>query len=198
MKRILFFVVTIGVSLNGYAQEEFNSVFKPISAKNPKTEKLIPPKEESPKVTPPDVVKKPDPFQINPAELFKDTNLYKIETNSNGVYYRQNQYLGSFKTQSMTSKVRYRDAAFVDGDKIKVYLNNKIIEPEVVLAGDFKGFEIKLEKGINRIDFEALNEGFASPNTAQFEVYDDKGVVVTADQWNVGSGYKATIIIIKE
>ena len=32
----------------------------------------------------------------------------------------------------------YRDAAFVDGDKIKVYLNDKVIEPEVSLNGDFK------------------------------------------------------------
>lgn len=198
MKRILFFGVMIGMSLNGYAQEEYNTVFKPISPKNPKIEKEIPPKEASPKVTPPEIVKKPDPFQINPMELFKDSNLYKKEANTEGIYYRKNQYLGSFKTTSMTSKIRYRDAAFVDGDKIKVYLNNKIIEPEVVLNGDFKGFEIKLEKGVNRIDIEALNEGFASPNTAEFEVYDDKGVAAMVDQWNVGTGYKATIIIIKE
>ena len=196
MKRILF-VVIIGMSLNGYAQEEFNSKFKGVPPKESKKEKMIPPKETSPKVTPPDVVKKPDSMQINPADLFKDTNLYKKEANTVGIYYKKNQYLGSFKTKSMTSKIRYRDAAFLDGDKVKVYLNNKIIEPEVVLEGDFKGFEIKLVKGVNRIDFEALNEGFASPNTAEFDVYDDKGVVTT-NQWNVGTGYKATIIIIKE
>jgi hypothetical protein len=33
--------------------------------------------------------------------------------------------------------------------------------------------EINLEKGV-RIDFEALNEGFAAPNTAELQVYDDK------------------------
>jgi len=79
-----------------------------------------------------------------------------------------------------------------------VYLNDKIIQPEVVLDGAFKGFDIKLENGINKIDFEALNEGFASPNTAEFQVYDDKGIAITASQWNVGTGYKATIIIVKE
>ena len=197
MKRILFFGLMIGMSLHGYAQEEFNSKFKAVPPKEAKKEKQIPPKEISPKVTPPDVVKKPDSLQINPTELFKDPNLYKKEANTEGVYYRKNQYLGSFKTTSMTSKIRYRDAAFLDGDKVKVYLNNKVIEPEVTLEGEFKGFEIKLEKGINRIDFEALNEGFASPNTAALDVYDDKGVL-TANQWNVGTGYKATIIIIKE
>ena len=199
MKRILFFVFVICMSINGYAQEEFKTKFKPIPAKKSKTKEVIPPKVVSPKITPPDVVKKPDSVpKFNPEDLFKDSMLYKKENNSEGIYYRRNQYLGSFKTKSFTSTIRYRDAAFVDGDKIKVYLNGKIIEPEVVLNGEFKGFKINLEKGVNRIDFEALNEGFASPNTAEFQVYDDLGVAVSSNQWNVGTGYKATIILVKE
>ena len=71
-----------------------------------------------------------------------NSNLYKKESNSAGVFYRRNQYLGSFKTKTFTSTIRYRDAAFVDGDKIKVYLNDKIIEPEVILDGAFKDFKI--------------------------------------------------------
>jgi len=199
MKKILFFVVIICFSLNGFAQVEFNTKFKPIPAKKLKIKEVIPPKIISPKVTPPDLVKKPDSVpQFNPEDLFKDSTLYKKEANIDGIFYRRNQYLGSFKTKSFTSTIRYRDAAFVDGDKIKVYLNDKIIQPEVVLDGAFKGFDIKLENGINKIDFEALNEGFASPNTAEFQVYDDKGIAITASQWNVGTGYKATIIIVKE
>ncbi|WP_281298766.1 hypothetical protein [Flavobacterium limnophilum] len=198
MKRIVFFVFVVCMSLTGYAQKEFDVKFKPIPAKKSKTKEVIPPKVVSPKITPPAVVKKPDSLQVNPDALFKDSNLYKKEDNSEGVFYRRNQYLGSFKIKTFTSTIRYRDAAFVDGDKIKVYLNGKVIEPEVVMDGDFKGFKIKLEKGINRIDFEALNEGFASPNTAELQVFDDLGVVVSSSQWNVGTGYKATIILVKE
>jgi hypothetical protein len=199
MKKILFFVIVLCISLNGYAQEEFKPKFKPIPAKKSKTKAVIPPKVISPKITPPEVVKKPDSVpKFNPEDLFKDSMFYKKENNSNGIFYKRNQYLGSFKTKSFTSTIRYRDAAFVDGDKIKVYLNGKIIEPEVVLDGEFKGFKINLEKGVNRIDFEALNEGFASPNTAEFSVYDDKGVVISTSEWNVGTGYKATIILDKE
>ncbi len=199
MKKILFFVMVISLSLSGYGQNEFKSKFKPIPAKNSKVKIVIPPKVVSPKITPPDVVSKPDLApQFNASTLFNDINLYKKENNSEGIFYRRNQYLGSFKTESFRSTIRYRDAAFVDGDKIKVYLNDKIIEPEVVLDGAFKGFQIKLEKGTNKIDFEALNEGFASPNTAEFQVYDDKGLVVSASQWNVGTGYKATIILVSE
>jgi len=198
MKKILFFVIIMGLSLNGYGQDEFKSKFKPIPAKNSKIKKVIPPKVVSPKITPPEVVKVPVNDFVNPEDIFLNNNLYKKESNSKGIFYRRNQYLGSFKTKSFTSTIRYRDAAFVDGDKIKVYLNDKIIEPEVVLDGTFKGFQIKLEKGTNKIDFEALNEGFASPNTAEFLVYDDKGAVVSASQWNLGTGYKATIILVRE
>jgi hypothetical protein len=197
MNKILFFVIVMMLSLNGYAQKEFDNKFKPIPARKSKIKVVIPPRVVSPKITPPAVVSKPDSLRINPDDLFKDSALYKKESNSAGVFYRRNQYLGSFKIKTFTSTIRYRDAAFVDGDKIKVYLNGKIIEPEVVMDGTFKDFKIKLEKGINRIDFEALNEGFASPNTAEFQVFDELGVVVSASQWNVGTGYKATIILVK-
>lgn len=198
MKRILFFIIVLSISLTGYAQKEFDTKFKPIPAKKSKIKAVIPPKEVTPKITPPAVVKKLDSLEVNPEDLFKDGNLYKKENNSGGVFYRRNQYLGSFRVKTFTSTIRYRDAAFVDGDRIKVYLNGKVIEPEVVLDETFKGFKIKLEKGINRIDFEALNEGFAPPNTAEFQVFDELGTVVSASQWNVGTGYKATIILVKE
>ena len=194
----MFFVIVMAFAFNGYAQQEFEPKFKPIPAKKSKEKAVIPPKVVSPKITPPAVVQQPDTLQVNPDDLFKDGSLYKKENNSAGVFYRRNQYLGSFKIKTFSSTIRYRDAAFVDGDKIKVYLNGKVIEPEVAMDGDFKGFKINLEKGINRIDFEALNEGFASPNTAELQVFDDLGTVVSASEWNVGTGYKATIILIKE
>lgn len=198
MKKILFFVIVMALSLNGYAQKEFATKFKPFPAKKSKMKIVIPPKVVSPKIAPPALVSKPDSLQINPEDLFKDGSLYKKENNSEGIFYRRNQYLGSFKIKTFTSTIRCRDAAFVDGDKIKVYLNGKIMEPEVVMDGTFKDFKMKLENGINRIDFEALNEGYASPNTAELQVFDDLGVVVSSSQWNVGTGYKATIILVKE
>lgn len=198
MKRILFFIIVICISLQGFTQEGSGSNFKPIPPKNKEDKIIIPPREITPKNEVEIVVPKPDPYKINPEELFKNPYLYKKANNSEGVFYRKNQYLGSFKTKTFTSTIRFRDAAFVDGDKIKIYLNDKVIQPEVTLSGEFQGFKITLVNGINKIDFEALNEGISSPNTAQFEVYDDKGAVISTDQWNVGTGYKATIILIKE
>lgn len=198
MKILLFVVMITGISLQGYAQDEFSTKSNSIPDKNMEIKIVAPPQEIKPKIEPPVVEKKPDPLEINPEELFKDRSLYKPEANTEGIFYRRNQYLGGFKTKSFTSVIRFRDAAFVDGDKIKIYLNNKVVEPVVVLDGDFHEFKITLVPGVNKIDFEALNEGFASPNTAEFQIYDDKGVAVTSQQWNVGTGYKATVIIVKE
>ena len=196
MKKILLLIIIATASLQGYAQEEVNK-YKPIESKNPENKEVLPPKETLPNTnTPP--VKEPTVLKINPDELFNNSNLYKKEANVEGIFYRRNEYLGSFVTNSTISRVRYRDAAFVDGDKIRVYLNDKVIEPEVSLVGEFKGFKITLVKGINKIDFEALNEGSASPNTAEFQIFDDEGKVIENSQWNVGKGYKATIILYKE
>jgi hypothetical protein len=41
--------------------------------------------------------------------------------------------------------VRYRDGAFVDGDRIRIYVNYKVVAYEALL--DFKSLEINLEKG---------------------------------------------------
>jgi hypothetical protein len=201
MKRILFLIIVIGMSLSGYAQNEFSSKFKAIPPKNikPKIKKVIPPKAELPKIAAPKVIKKLDvPLDIPKVNFVNPEKITKKAENLEVVTYKKNQNLGTFKTGSLTAKVRYRDAAYVDGDRIRVYLNDKVIAYEVVLDGDFKGFEIKLEKGINKIDFEALNEGFAPPNTAEFEVYDDKGKIISASQWNLGIDFKATLILMKE
>ncbi|WP_394774817.1 hypothetical protein [Flavobacterium sp.] len=198
MKRILFLAIIMAVSIQGYAQKEVNGKYKPINSKNPDLKEPLAPPTDPPPNTDPAPLKDETVLKINPDELFKNNILYKQEANVEGIFYRRNEYLGGFVTNSSISTVRYRDAAFVDGDKIRVYLNDKVIEKEVSLDGEFQGFKITLVKGINKIDFEALNEGSASPNTAEFQVFDDKGVVIEASQWNVGTGYKATIILYKE
>jgi hypothetical protein len=134
---------------------------------------------------------------INPGDVYRDKLNKKVD-NEEGTVYRRNQNLGDFKTTSVTAKVLYRDAAYVDGDQIRVYLNDKVIQYQVNLDSDYKGFDIVLEKGFNKIDFEALNQGTSGPNTAQFQVFDDKGALISSSQWNLGTGFKATIILVKE
>jgi hypothetical protein len=226
MKQLYLFIFFIGCCTSSFAQSEFNTKFKaiPPSTKAPKPEKkeAITPKEEFEPIIPPNIYKSPNVIQsapdpisdyeipvkseitmlpknefINPGDEIRD-KLNKKTDRQEGLAYRRNQSLGTYKTTSVSAQVLYRDAQFVDGDLIRVYLNGQVIQSQVYLDSNFKGFEIVLKKGFNKIDFEALNQGDSGPNTAEFKVYDDEKKLVSASEWNLGTGFKATIIIVKE
>jgi hypothetical protein len=133
----------------------------------------------------------------NPGDLYK-AKLNKSDATDNSKSFRQNQFLGDFKTSATFVKISYRDFGAIDGDMVSVWVNDKVVIGRIFLEGDFKGIELGLEKGFNKIDFQALNEGYSAPNTAEFRVYDDQGVLVSANQWNLATGFKATIILTKE
>lgn len=108
------------------------------------------------------------------------------------------QYLGDIKTTAKFVGIVCRDHEYVDGDRIKIYLNGEVIEYNMLLAGSFKGVNVDLVPGFNRIEFEALNQGSSGPNTAQVVVADEKGQVIHNNKWNLSTGSKATLIIVKE
>lgn len=134
---------------------------------------------------------------VNPGDIYKDKNVVK-EAGFDSKIFRKNQYFGDFKTKADHVRISYRDFGEIDGDEIKILVNDKMIVARIFLEGDFNGIELGLEKGFNKIDFEALNQGTSGPNTAQFQIYDDKGMLVSSNQWNLATGFKATIIIVKE
>lgn len=108
------------------------------------------------------------------------------------------QYLGDLKSNAKFVGIVCRDHEFVDGDRVKIYANGKVVEPNILLTGSFKGINLDLKKGFNRLDFEALNQGSSGPNTAQINVYDDKGRLIYSNRWNLSTGSKASLIIVKE
>ncbi len=107
-------------------------------------------------------------------------------------------YLGDVKSNGKFVGIVCRDHEFVDGDRVKIYANGKVVDHNILLTGSFKGINLDLEKGFNRLEFEALNEGSSSPNTAQVDVYDDQGVLIYSNKWLLSRGSKATLIITKE
>ena len=50
----------------------------------------------------------------------------------------------------------------------------------------------------NTINFVALNEGLSSPNTAQLKVFDADGNLLASNRWLIRTGFKASLIIVKE
>ncbi|CAM4182668.1 hypothetical protein [Zobellia nedashkovskayae] len=107
-------------------------------------------------------------------------------------------YLGDVKNNGKFVGIMCRDHENVDGDRVKIYVNGDVVDTNILLTSSFKGVNVDLKKGFNRIDFEALNVGAYAPNTAQVNVYDDKGEIIYATKWLLSEGSKATLIITKE
>lgn len=141
----------------------------------------------------------------NPGELYEQKvgrNLASVKLSPEEVEQRNgsntDQYFGDFKSNAVFVNVVYRDHGYVDGDLIQVRVNDDIIYPRVFLTGGFKGFKLDLKPGFNKIDFVALNQGESGPNTAEFMVVDDNETLISSNRWNLSTGVKATIIVVKE
>ncbi|MCR5862621.1 hypothetical protein LRS05_10875 [Flavobacterium sp. J372] len=112
--------------------------------------------------------------------------------------YKGNQFFGEFKTKSLYIKVLARDFGAEDGDRIKVLVNDVTQVENITLLNQFQSIQVTLQPGFNKVDFEALNQGYSGPNTAEFQVYDDQGKLLSANEWNLATGFKATFIFVKE
>lgn len=211
IRKVVFLVLFLNVLLlqQTSAQGEFLNSTNTIP---PKGSGFSLPKSSTPSLYTPNSKPKPmsssviekDKIQFAQNNTFKnpgDLVTEKLNHNEGGFdskAFRKNQYLGDFKTKSTFVKISCRDFGEVDGDEIRVWVNDKVMIERVYLDGDYQRIELGLEPGFNKVDFEALNQGFSGPNTAQFMIFDDKGALVSSNQWNLGTGFKATIIIVKE
>jgi len=102
------------------------------------------------------------------------------------------------RTTSKTVVIKSRDHEYVDGDRVKITVNDVVIHPNLTLYGDFYTIDVDLKEGYNTINFIALNEGASSPNTAQLIVLDPDGNTLASNRWLIRTGYKATLVIIKD
>lgn len=109
-----------------------------------------------------------------------------------------NQFLGDFRSNGKFVKIVCRDHQYVDGDRVRVFMNDKVVAPNILLDASYKGIYVDLIPGFNKIDFQALNQGSSGPNTAALAVFDDAGNLISLKEWNLSTGVKATMIIVKE
>ncbi|MCF4101541.1 hypothetical protein L1I30_07680 [Gillisia sp. M10.2A] len=107
------------------------------------------------------------------------------------------QYLGDYITTGKFVEIYCRDYQYVDGDRVRVYVNGKMIQTSIELQAHYKPVLVTLEDGFNTIEFEALNQGESGPNTAAMKVIGDQGELITSSQWNLLTGAKARIIVVK-
>ena len=143
-----------------------------------------------------DISSQPKEAPRNAAELYE-----KKFNKSDGLVeerFKSDSFLGEFRTGSKTVRICCRDHEVPDGDRVRVWVNGKVVENTITLQADFRELFLSLTEGFNVIEFEALNQGESGPNTAQFVMFDDKSKLITSNVWNLTTGVKAKVIIVKQ
>lgn len=219
-KSVLFYLVFVSFSVSVNAQFDKSKTFKPLKLENKTViETKTPPAfpsmdfDESIDVKNPVFIKKPSLFDKNETKksILVETNDFKNpgdETrdklnNKKGdklidESFRSNKFLGKFESNAKYIKIVCRDHEYPDGDKVRILINDRVVVPEIILESASKEYYLDLGVGFNKIEFEALNQGTSGPNTAAFRVYDDKGNVITSNEWNLTTGVKAIVVIVKD
>lgn len=134
----------------------------------------------------------------DPGELFEERWNKKAVEQGLKIESMPDQFLGDFRSNGTKVNIICRDHEFPDGDLVRVFVNDEIFIPSLLLTAGYKSFDVPLTIGFNKIVFLALNQGESGPNTAEFQVFDDNGVLVSSKKWNLLTGVKATIIVTKE
>lgn len=136
---------------------------------------------------------------LNTAKLSEERFLKAFKKiNGQYIYPKIDQDLGSFRTNSNSVNIICRDFQYPDGDRVTILINDIPIIQNILLKQSYQRFNIPLEIGVNKIAFKALNQGTSGPNTAAFKVYNDAGLLLSSNEWNLATGAKATIVIAKD
>jgi len=105
--------------------------------------------------------------------------------------------LGKLETNSKSIRIICRDHSYVDGDRVKLYVNEEVVRRSITLRAGYYSIDVNLREGFNRIDIEALNQGSSGPNTAEFKVLDENGTLLADKEWNILTGYIATLVVMR-
>lgn len=112
--------------------------------------------------------------------------------------FKRGKHFGSFISKSKFVKVLCRDHQAIDGDRVSIILNGKVVEANIFLDAEFSVFYLELASGFNNLEFVALNQGASGPNTAQFAVLDEFDATIMSNIWNLATGAKATMSIFRQ
>ena len=204
MKKLIIFFSFLFPFIS-FTQVESNN--RKIDFTPPKTKTVLPNvtllnpnaftfKKEEKRDLPKGMMNSNDEYFLNPNDVYKKRLNKEKEKNPNS--YKGDAYLGDIATISDEANIVCRDFEYVDGDRVRILVNDKIVVQNLTLDSSFRGINLKLDEGFNKIDFVALNQGSSGPNTAELRIYDDNKKLLSSNQWNLATGAKATLIIVKK
>jgi len=111
---------------------------------------------------------------------------------------KSNYNLGTLYTHSNFVKIEVRDFGLQDGDRIRVYVNNEVVQNNITLENLSFFIQVNLKNGYNSISIRALNQGYVGPNTAELEIYNDKGTNIASHSWSIDTGEVVALGIYRE
>ena len=204
MKKTVIFIFFI-LSTVSYSQIENQN--RKIDIAPPKTKTVLPNvtllnpnaftiKKEEKKDLPKGMMNQNNEYFLNPGDAYVKKLNKEKEKNPNN--YLGDAYLGDIATVSDAANIVCRDFEYVDGDRVRIMVNDEVVVQNLTLDSSFRGINLKLGEGFNKIDFIALNQGDSGPNTAELRIYDDNKKLISSNQWNLATGAKATLIIVKK
>ena len=204
MKKTIIFIFFI-LSTVSYSQIENQN--RKIDITPPKTKTVLPNvtllnpnaftiKKEERKDLPKGMMNNNKEYFLNPGDAYVKKLNKEKEKNPNN--YLGDAYLGDVATVSDAANIVCRDFEYVDGDRVRIMVNDEVVVQNLTLDSSFRGINLKLGEGFNKIDFIALNQGDSGPNTAELRIYDDNKKLISSNQWNLATGAKATLIIVKK
>ena len=204
MKKTIIFIFFI-LSTVSYSQIENQN--RKIDIAPPKTKTVLPNvtllnpnaftiKKEERKDLPKGMMNQNNEYFLNPGDAYVKKLNKEKEKNPNN--YLGDAYLGDVATVSDAANIVCRDFEYVDGDRVRIMVNDEVVVQNLTLDSSFRGINLKLGEGFNKIDFIALNQGDSGPNTAELRIYDDNKKLISSNQWNLATGAKATLIIVKK
>lgn len=215
MKRVYFAIFLLGLTLPGFAQTDLPAT-QPLSVEKENDLGVRNDQNKGSVLNMPSVlepstsIKLKDSLMARNIKMLPERELKQAgfdmkinpkvgeHENGNSDKHFGDMYLGDIKTKAKYVGIVCRDHEYVDGDRVKIYANDMVIEPNILLNSSFKGVNVTLDKGFNRLDFEALNQGTSGPNTAQVNVYDEKGQLLYSNKWLLSTGSKASLIVVQE
>tara|TARA_Y100001935_G_scaffold113574_1_gene94169 strand:- start:820 stop:1434 length:615 start_codon:yes stop_codon:yes gene_type:complete len=204
MKKILLLTL---ITFSTFTYSQFENRNRNVDVAPPKTKTILPLvtpvnpnaftiKKEEKKDLPKGMMNKSNEYFLNPGDSYVKRLNKEKEKNPNN--YLGDAYLGDVATVSDAANIVCRDFEYVDGDRVRIMVNDEIVVQNLTLDSRFRGINLKLGEGFNKIDFIALNQGDSGPNTAELRIYDDNKKLISSNQWNLATGAKATLIIVKK
>ena len=136
----------------------------------------------------------------NPKGLMTEADVIKKKWSKDNEVkeeYRRDQSLGNVVTQGRFVEIYCRDHQYIDGDKVQIFVNGELVAASVNLTAGFTPILANLQDGFNSIEFVALNQGSSGPNTAELRVLSEKGEQLAIKEWNLLTGAKAQLIVVK-